>query len=277
MPAEDLVALILTEDHLAIRRTAGRARAIARGARAIARALGRGGRLIYVGAGTSGRLGALDAAEWPPTFGIPAARVRALVAGGATALRRAVEGAEDSAAGGGEALRKVRAGKQDVVCGITAGGRTPFVVGALREAGRAGSTRILLSANPAATVPAEIRILLPTGPEVVSGSTRMKAGIATHAVLQAMSTAAMALSGRVLGTRMVGLRATNDKLRARGRRIIADLSGVSERRAAILLRRAGGDVGASILMARLGSSLSEARALLRREGSVRAALEASEE
>lgn len=239
----------------------------------MAASLRRGGRLIYVGAGTSGRIGALDAAEWPPTFGVPPARVRAILAGGRRALDRAVEGAEDSAADGAAAIRRTRVVPDDVVCGITAGGRTPFVIGALRQAGRAGATRILITANRASTAPAEIRIPLKTGAEILAGSTRLKAGLATHAVLQAMSTAAAVLSGRVYDNRMVGMRATNRKLRQRGRRIISDLCGVPSRRAGALLDRAGGEVDVAILMEIRGVSARAARAAIRRDGGLRSALE----
>lgn len=272
LPADQIVRLILREDHLALRRLVDQARAVARGAKAIAGSLRKGGRLFYVGAGTSGRLGALDAAEWPPTFGIPPSRVRAILAGGRTAMGRAVEGAEDSETDGAAEIRRARVGPDDVVCGVTAGGQTPFVIGALRQAGRVGATRILISANRASPAPGEVRIHLETGPELLAGSTRMKAGIATHAVLQAMSTTAAVLGGRVYGNRMVGMRATNRKLQERGRGIVADLCGISPRRAATLLREAGGEVDVAVLMGVRGVSPRRARKILRESGGLRFAL-----
>ncbi|MCZ6690377.1 MAG: N-acetylmuramic acid 6-phosphate etherase [Planctomycetota bacterium] len=271
--ARSIVSLILREDENALRRLRSNLGAIARGAEAIARAVLDGGRLIYVGAGTSGRIGALDAAEWPPTFGIPAARVRAVLAGGRKAIDRAVEGAEDSAGDGASAMRTARADSGDVVCGITAGGLTPFVLGALRQAGTRGATRILITSNRSSPAEAEIRIPLGTGPEVLAGSTRMKAGIATHAVLQAMSTAAAVLCGRVYGNRMVGMRATNRKLRTRAKGIISEICGISLRRAGALLDRAGGEVTVAIVMESRGGSARAARQILRSEGNLRSALE----
>lgn len=274
LSARAVVRLVLQEDCLAVRRLASEESAVARGAKAIASALGKGGRLIYVGAGTSGRLGALDAAEWPPTFGIPRSRVRVILAGGPKALSRAVEGAEDSDSRGAAEIRRSRVGPDDVVCGISASGRTPFVIGALRQAGRAGATRILISSGAASTAPGEIRIRLRTGPEILSGSTRMKAGIATHTVLQAMSTTAAVLCGRVLGNRMVGMRATNRKLRERALGILSEVCGISIRRASPLLKEAKGEVDTAILMGTRGISPAAARKILRGE-SLRSALKGS--
>lgn len=273
MAPEALVGRILDEGARAIARVARQAGAIGRAAEAMAAALGGRGRIFYVGAGTSGRVGALDAAEWPPTFGVEPRRVRAIVAGGRAALSRAVEGAEDRVAEGAAAIRRPGVGPDDVVCGITASGGTPFVRGALEVAERRGATTILITSNEASVLPAGIRIVLDTGPELLSGSTRLKAGLATHAVLQAMSTAAAARAGRVYGQRMVGVRATNAKLRARARRIVADLAGLSDRGAGAVLRRAGGRVDVAIFLARRGGTAAAARARVRSAGGLRAALE----
>ena len=184
-----------------------------------------GGRLFYIGAGTSGRLGVLDASEIPPTFGASPELVQGIMAGGATALHRAVEGAEDQPEGGALAIaeRGVRAG--DVVCGLTASGRTPFVLGALDRARALGAKTLLITCNPArrrSMPPWDVEIDLPTGPELITGSTRLKAGTVTKVVLNLLSTAAMVRLGHVRGNRMVDLGVTNEKLRDRASRIVAE-------------------------------------------------------
>lgn len=215
----------------------------------IASAMLAGGRLFYVGAGTSGRLGVLDASEIPPTFGSAPELVQGLIAGGVTALYRAVEGAEDQPESGAIAVRErgVRAG--DVVCGITASGRTPFVLGALAEAGRLGARTLLLTCNPArrrAGQRWEVEIDLPTGPELLTGSTRLKAGTATKAALNLLSTGAMIRLGKVRGNSMVDLRISNEKLRERGVRLVAGALGVSREEAIRRLERAAWNVRAAL-------------------------------
>lgn len=205
--------------------------ALARLADLAARALGSGGRIVYVGAGTSGRLGALDAAECPPTFGVAPSRVVALVAGGARALRRAVEGAEDDREAGRRDVRRAEASARDVVIGISASGTTPYVVAALHEARARGAATGLLTSNPTARPPGAIRVLLDTGPELVAGSTRMKAGSATKMALSLLSTAAMLRLGKVQDGRMVDLEPTSAKLRLRARRMVMELSGCTAARA----------------------------------------------
>lgn len=215
----------------------------------VAAALQGGGRLFYVGAGTSGRLGVLDASEIPPTFGAAPELVQGLIAGGVSALYRAVEGAEDEPATGAMAVRErgVRAG--DVVCGITASGRTPFVLGALAEAARLGARTLLLTCNPArrrAGQRWEVEIDLPTGPELITGSTRLKAGTATKAALNLLSTGAMVRLGKVRGNAMVDLRISNEKLRERGVRLVAGTLGVSREEAFRRLEGAGWNVRAAL-------------------------------
>jgi N-acetylmuramic acid 6-phosphate etherase len=187
-----------------------------------------GGRLFYVGAGSSGRLGVLDASEIPPTFGAPHDLVQGIIAGGVTALHRAVEGAEDEPAAGALAVaeRGVRAG--DVVCGITASRRTPFVLGALQRARELGARTLLLTSNPARgqSVECDVSIDLPTGPEIVTGSTRLKAGTATKVVLNLLSTGAMVRLGHVRGNAMIDLHISNEKLRDRGTRLVSETLGV---------------------------------------------------
>jgi N-acetylmuramic acid 6-phosphate etherase len=214
-----------------------------------ATALLAGGRLFYVGAGTSGRLGVLDASEVPPTFGVPAEMVQGIVAGGFTALHRAVEGAEDQPGAGALAVleRGVRAG--DVVCGIAASGRTPFVLGALDRARGLGARTILLTCNPARQRSArtwDAEIDLPVGPEIITGSTRLKAGTATKVTLNLLSTCAMIRLGHVRGNAMVDLHISNAKLRDRGVRLVSAALGISYDEAQERLERTAWNVRACL-------------------------------
>jgi len=231
-------------------------------AAAFAAALRGKGRVIYVGAGTSGRLGALDAAELPPTFGIPPSRVRALLAGGARALRSAVEGAEDDDAGGASAIRHARVDRADLVIGLSASGRTPFVLGALREARRRGARTALVTSNPGATATVDLRAVLDTGPELLAGSTRLKAGTATKMALNAVSTAALMSLGKVYAGRMVDVRPTNHKLRARALEMVVELTGLGAAAARRLLADAGGSPKVALAMHLGGRSRREAEAAL---------------
>jgi N-acetylmuramic acid 6-phosphate etherase len=234
----------------------------------VAEALRSGGRLVYVGAGTSGRLGVLDAAECPPTFGIDPRRVVGLVAGGQRALARAVEGAEDRVRPAAQSLRQLRVGPSDVVCAICASGVTPFTLGALRTARRRGARTVLVTCAPRPGLGrlADVVIAPRVGPEVLAGSTRMKAGVATQIVLHTLTTAAMVRLGKVYGNLMVDLRPTSRKLRARAARIVGTLAGTDGRRAATLLRQAGGRPKIAIVMARHAVSAREARRRLRAHG-----------
>jgi N-acetylmuramic acid 6-phosphate etherase len=241
-----LLARLHAGDREAVRAVGRALGPLAALAEAAAGALGAGGRLIYVGAGTSGRLGALDASECPPTFGVDPSRVIALVAGGVRALSRAVEGAEDDAAAGRAGVARARVGAKDLVVGISASGRAPFVRAALGAARARGARTALLTSNPAARVAADHRVVLETGPELVAGSTRMKAGTAAKMALGLVSTAAFVRLGAVQGGRMVGLRATNAKLRDRAVRNVVALAGVSPRRARALLEAAGWSVRAAV-------------------------------
>jgi N-acetylmuramic acid 6-phosphate etherase len=231
-------------------------------------ALGRGGRLIYVGAGTSGRLAALDAAECPPTFGVSPRVVQAVVAGGRQALVRAVEGAEDSAAQGARDVAARRVTRKDVVVGLAASGSTPYVLGALAYARRRGATTIGVTSNrrSALTRVAHIVIAPEVGPEVLAGSTRMKAGTAQKLVLNMLSTAAMIRAGRVYDNWMIGVALTNRKLRERGLRILTEATGATVEEAARALRQAGHDLRTALLMLETGTSAAEARPRLRWAG-----------
>lgn len=206
----------------------------------VTRALKGGGRLFYVGAGTSGRLGVLDASEIPPTFGASPELIQGIMAGGVKALHSAVEGAEDREAEGAVAIQHRGVGKGDVVCGITASGRTPFALAALRAARSIGAGTILLSCNPnraRSKKPWDVEIDLPTGPELITGSTRLKAGTATKLALNIISSCTMIRLGHVRGNRMIDLRATNVKLRDRAARMVSETCGIDYAQAEDELRR----------------------------------------
>lgn len=249
----------------AVRRTLPQ---IARAVNAAAAALGRGGRLVYVGAGSSGRLGVLDAAEGPPTFGIPSRQVQAVLAGGRRAMIRSAEAAEDSPAAGARDLARKKVGPSDVVVALTASGSTPYVLGALDAARRRGAFTVAVTANrrsPAARR-ARVAICPATGPEVLAGSTRLKAGTAQKLVLNMLSTAAMARQGHVYRNLMVNVAMSNRKLRQRGARVLREALGCSPAAAERLIRRSGGNLKAAVVMARLGCSRGAAEARLRRAG-----------
>jgi N-acetylmuramic acid 6-phosphate etherase len=214
---------------------------VATGVEQIVEALRTGGRLFYIGAGTSGRLGVLDASEIPPTFGAPPETVQGIVAGGAPALHSAVEGAEDNAEAGALAVAERGVTARDIVCGITASGRTPFVLGALCKARDLGATTMLLTCNPERrrTERFDVEIDLPTGPELVTGSTRLKAGTATKVTLNILSTCSMVLLGHTRGNAMVDVRATNAKLRERAVRLVMAACGCPHDEAASLLAARG--------------------------------------
>jgi N-acetylmuramic acid 6-phosphate etherase len=249
--------------------------AIARAVDAIVRSIGIGGRLIYVGAGTSGRLAVLDAAECPPTFGVSRNEVQALIAGGRRAVTGAVEGAEDSVANGARDLRARKLTGKDVVVGIAASGTTPYVLGAMEYARKRGATIVALTSNrrsPMAKL-AKIVIAPEVGPEVVAGSTRLKAGTSQKLVLNMLSTAAMARLGHVYENLMIDVMLTNEKLRGRARRILAEASGKNLSAADHALRQAGHNVRVALVMLRLGLDAKRASArLTQANGNLRRAL-----
>jgi N-acetylmuramic acid 6-phosphate etherase len=249
---------------------------IERAADHAADALSRGGRLVYLGAGTSGRLAAMDAAEIPPTFGLEPDRVQAILAGGEEALARAVEGAEDDALEGVARLRDIAAGPSDCVIGVTASGTTRFVLGGLGEARERGAATVLLTCGPRPTGGLwHVVIALETGPEVIAGSTRLKAGTATKMVLNMISTAAMVRLGKVHDNLMVDVRASNDKLRRRAIRIVETLAGVASAPAREALDRCGGEAKTAVvhLLRRLDPAAARER-LAAHGGILRRALEA---
>jgi N-acetylmuramic acid 6-phosphate etherase len=226
LTARELVELFVDEEKFVQEALRKEVDALARGIEIIAMSLRKGGRLFYIGAGTSGRLGVLDASEIPPTFGASPEMVQGIVAGGAGALHRSVEGAEDEPGAGALAIDERGVTGADIVCGISASGRTPFVLGALREAKKRGVQTILLTCNPA-RIRAEsfdLEIDLVTGPEILTGSTRLKAGTATKIALNILSTGGMVALGKVRGNLMIDLTSTNEKLRDRAARLVAELA-----------------------------------------------------
>lgn len=272
----DLVQLFCEEDRRPQEAVAAAAPALASAIDAIAERLAKGGRLFYLGAGTSGRLGVLDAAECPPTFCSPPELVQGVLAGGAAALLRSSEGLEDLEEAGQADLEARGFSAADVLVGIAAGGTTLYVHGGLGHARRLGALAIALACVPADQVPmpADLEIRLITGPELLTGSTRLKAGTATKMALNILSTGVMVRLGKVYGNRMVDVAVTNSKLEDRALRILADLAGVDRTRGAELLAETGGSVKLALLMAKAGISAAEARASLsHQQQSLRAALQ----
>jgi N-acetylmuramic acid 6-phosphate etherase len=264
---EQLVEALVEEQRGAFEAVRAQMRCIAVVADEVAKRIGRGGRLHYVGAGSSGRLGALDAAEMPPTFGTHPDTVRAHIAGGSDALARAVEGAEDDREAGAAAMH-AHVRDTDAVIGISASGSAPFVAGALESARTIGAYTVALvnaDSTPLETI-AETTIALATGAEAIAGSTRLKAGTAQKIALNAISTAVMVRLGKVHGNLMVDVIATNRKLRERAMRLVRTLADVNEECARDLLVQAGGSVKVAVVMQRRSLNADDARALLERHG-----------
>jgi N-acetylmuramic acid 6-phosphate etherase len=245
-----LVQLFVTEEDEVKAALGGAAEQIVRAVDLVSRSLQNGGRLFYVGAGTSGRLGVLDASEIPPTFGAAPELVQGIIAGGARALHLSAEGAEDQTEAGALAVVERGVAVKDVVCGVTASGRTPFVVGALWRAHELGAKTILLTCNPRrATVDSDdfdVAIDLATGPEIVTGSTRLKAGTATKVALNIISTCTMIRLGKVRGNLMVDVSVSNAKLRDRATRLVSEVRGCSYDDARAVLERSNWNVRAAI-------------------------------
>jgi N-acetylmuramic acid 6-phosphate etherase len=249
---------------------------VAKAVDAAAASLSAGGRLIYLGAGTSGRLGVLDASECPPTFGVPHGLVVGLIAGGPGALLKAVEGAEDNAQLGVSDLQALELKPQDMVVGIAASGRTPYVIGALRYARQLGCHTAAVSCNPASPIAheAEIAISPVVGPEALTGSTRLKSGTAQKLVLNMISTGAMVRIGKVYQNLMVDMQATNIKLVDRACRMVCQATGCSAEEAETALKQTQYEVKTAILMVLSGIAADQAKSLLtRHKGFLRAALQ----
>lgn len=271
----EIVRLINEEDQKVAAQVEKRLPEIARAVDVISEAMKNGGRLIYAGAGTSGRLGVLDAAECPPTFGTDPGEVVGLIAGGKEAMFEAQEGAEDYEKNGRDALEKINIDKKDVVCGIAASGRTPYVHGALKKAKEVGCSTLFVTTVPGDQITIEVDILIdvPVGPEVIMGSTRMKSATAQKMILNMLTTGAMVRRGKVYENVMVDLQLSNKKLHERSKRIIMMFTGVNYSEASDLLDKASGHVKTALLMALSDISPDEAKEKLEEnDGFIRKAL-----
>jgi N-acetylmuramic acid 6-phosphate etherase len=277
--ALEIVQLINAEDHKIASVVKGELDHIARAVEIIVSAFKKGGRLIYVGAGTSGRLGVLDASECPPTFGAPPEMVQGIIAGGYGALVRSVEGAEDHAEDAARDLMKRDVTEKDVVCGLAASRRTPYVVAAVKKARQVGSKTIYVTCTPRSEInfPVDVAICPVVGPEVVMGSTRMKAATAQKMVLNMLTTASMIRLGKVYGNMMVDLQMTSEKLQERSKRVVMMVTGVDYKTAAQVLKKAGGHVKTAIVMILAKVDVKEAgKRLEASDGFVRGAIEGKE-
>jgi N-acetylmuramic acid 6-phosphate etherase len=267
----EIVELLNAEDGTVPAAVLGARDAIAAVIDHVVDAFAAGGRLVYVGAGTSGRLGVLDAAECPPTFGSDPGQVVGIIAGGVPALTRSQEGAEDDREAGARAIDDADIGKRDVVVGIAASGTTPYVSAALERAHERGATTAYLTCSTPPDVLEQIcdvGVVVPVGPEVLTGSTRLKAGTATKLVLNTITTGAMVRSGKAYGNLMVDLMAMSAKLHDRGERIVMETCGVGRAEARAAIDEAGGSVKVAIVMVRRRMGANEARDLLAEAGGI---------
>ncbi|MFN3362152.1 MAG: N-acetylmuramic acid 6-phosphate etherase [Pseudanabaenaceae cyanobacterium] len=277
LSVEAFLDLCQQEDYKVIAAVGEQKPQIAQAIRLITKAIETGGRLFYVGAGTSGRLGVLDAAECPPTFCTPPELIQGIIAGGIAAMVRSSEGLEDDAQAGAQAIQERQVNDGDVVMGITAGGTTPYVHGALREAQRLGAKTIFFACVPPSQVPShyDLDIRPIVGPEILTGSTRLKAGTATKLVLNMISTGVMIQLGKVYKNRMVDVAVTNSKLTDRALRILIDILGIDRATAADLLERSGRQVKTAIVMYSRQTDRQTALAILDEcQGHLRRAIEA---
>ena len=264
LPTEEILRIINEQDREVADAVMKVIPAITMAVDAIVEAMNRGGRLLYIGAGTSGRLGVLDAAECPPTFNVDPEMVQAIMAGGEAAITRSTEASEDSPEEGAAELVRRGFTSRDVLVGIAASGRTPFVLGAVEKAKELGAVTVGISCTPESELSAAVHIPIePTpGPEVIAGSTRMRAGTATKMVLNMITTAAMIRLGHVFGNLMVNVQPKNEKLLDRARRIIAEAAEVGYPEASVLLEQSGRNVKTAIVMARRRVSRQDAERLL---------------
>jgi len=274
-PVEEILRIINAEDQKVPKAIATEIPVIAEVVEAIAATISKGGRVFFAGAGSSGRIGVAEAAEIPPTFGLPPEAVQGVMAGGHDAVIGSVEVSEDDEPAGARMLEERGFDKDDLLVALSASGRTPYALGALRKARDVGSRTVSLTCNPEAPMNrlADIPIVVNVGPEVVAGSTRMKAGTAQKLVLNMLTTAAMIRLGRVYDGLMIGVQPTNEKLRERATRIIETIAEVSTEVAARALDEAQGDVGVAIVLAKTGESPEESKRILDHAGgSLRRAL-----
>ncbi len=276
LPALEALRLINREDAKVAAAVQAALPDIARAVETIVAALEKGGRLFYVGAGTSGRLGMLDAAECVPTFSAPPELVQGVIAGGAEAMLRSIEGAEDDPSAAADDLRARGASSADVICGIAASGRTPYVIGALQFARSISASSIAIACNPATPIAelADIAITVDVGPEVIAGSTRLKAGTAQKMILNMLSTASMIGLGKVYGNLMIDVKVTNAKLLTRAVGLVMRLTRLDEAAARRLLAAANNEVKTAVLMQRRGLAYAQARQLLAKtKGRLRQAID----
>jgi N-acetylmuramic acid 6-phosphate etherase len=279
LPTERMLAVFNAEDQKAALAVERVLPAIARAVDAIAERLAAGGRLFYIGAGTSGRLGVLDASECAPTFSVAPEMVQGIIAGGEAALARATEASEDDGEAGARDLEARGFGAGDVLVGIAASGRTPYVLGAVQHARRVGALTIAVACSPHSPLAAAVDIAIEPqpGPEVIAGSTRLKAGTATKLVLNMLSSGAMVRLGHVYSNLMVNVQPRNEKLADRAQRIIMQAAGAGRAEAKRLLEESGGSVRTALVMGKLGIGREAAESRLRAAGGrVRAAVEAQE-
>jgi N-acetylmuramic acid 6-phosphate etherase len=274
---EEILRVINNEDKLVPLAVEKEIPYITKAVEEIVKTIKNGGRLLYFGAGTSGRLGVVDASECPPTFGTPYGLIEGFIAGGHEAMFRAQEGAEDYEENGAADVLKAKVGRKDVVCGIAASRRTPYVIGAVKKAKELGATTLFITCTPRETFNIEnvdIAICPHVGPEVVMGSTRMKSGTAQKLVLNMLTTTAMIRLGKVYENMMIDLQMTNKKLVERSKRIVMTITGLSYDEASHYLEKSEGHVKTALVMIRAGVTAEEARERLKKgDGFVRKAIE----
>jgi N-acetylmuramic acid 6-phosphate etherase len=274
-PVRDIIDMVVNEDRKVIAAVLREKERIAHGIEIVAQALRKSGRIIFVGAGTSGRLGVVEAAEMPPTFGTPPSLVQAVMAGGQEAVFRAKEGVEDNYEEGARSIARLRLGRKDVVIGVSASGMTPFVRGALTRARKAGAKIIFVTCWPGSELQnfVDLQIAPAVGPELIAGSTRLKAGTATKMVLNMLTTVAMIKVGKTYGNLMVDVQTGSEKLKDRARRILGVVTGLDYDAADALLRRAKWNVKAAIVMEKADLTLPQAlKRLKKADDSIRDAI-----
>jgi N-acetylmuramic acid 6-phosphate etherase len=267
-PALDIVDMVVNEDRKIIAAVHKERERIAHGVEIVAQALRKGGRIIFIGAGTSGRLGVVEASEMPPTFGTSPTTVQAIMAGGQEAVFRAKEGVEDNYEEGARSIGRLRLGRKDVVIGVSASGMTPFVRGGLTRARKAGAKIIFVTCWPGSELQTfvDLQIAPAVGPEIIAGSTRLKAGTATKMVLNMLTTIAMIKVGKTYGNLMVDVRTGSEKLKDRARRIVGVVTGLDYDEADALLKRAKWNVKAAIVMQKGSVTLPQALSRLKKSG-----------
>ena len=274
-PVRDIIELVITEDRKVVAAVQKEKEKIAHGVEIIVQALRKGGRVIFIGAGTSGRLGVVEAAEMPPTFGTPPRVVQAIMAGGQAAVFQAKEGVEDNYEEGGRSIGRLRLSNRDVVIGVSASGITPFVRGGLTRGRKAGAKIIFVTCWPGSELQNFVDLIIApsVGPEIIAGSTRLKAGTATKMVLNMLTTVSMIKWGKTYGNLMVDVRTGSEKLKDRAKRILGVVTGLEPEAAEALLKRAKWNVKAAIVMEKAGLTLPQATKRLRTaDNSVREAI-----